>query len=378
MPQCTELEDNTNRVLRVLECDSALWCNEKLGGNWVLNTTNKRVGSDWIYYPDTNEFSPPQPYSSWTLNTETYKWEPPTPSPTIGGPYTWLENQQEWVQKTLIQNMNSYGKLLITNENGSIQVGDSITNSNITGYHTKGEPTVMISTEACDFSQSLTDTYTYYSNITSVTQSNVYSNVTVAEYSNLIEDDQTNYLECSYYSSNSVGYYSNLMVYDGIDVFSNVTSNTYNAMTPEQQGGFTPILEYSNVYETDSPHHYIKVITHYSNLVVSNNVTYSNIDQYNYDNLIKIKPSYTEFRKYTFDNTGYFKISVQEYASLSLDQREGYTPVVVPESIVSNLQPYYTQQSTPVIRELKYIDASGNHVNQSNSVHIACQIKCTN
>ena len=171
MPQCTELEDNTNRVLRVLECDSALWCNEKLGGNWVLNTTNKRVGNDWIYYPDTNEFSPPQPYSSWTLNTETYIWEPPTPMPTIGGRHTWLENQQEWVQKTLIQNTNSYGKLLITNENGSIQVGDSITNSNITGYHTKGEPTVMISTEACDFSQSLTDTYTYYSNITSVTQS---------------------------------------------------------------------------------------------------------------------------------------------------------------------------------------------------------------
>ena len=378
MPQCTELEDNTNRVLRVTECDSALWCNEKLGGNWVLNTTNKHVGEDWIYYPDTNNFSPPQPYSSWTLNTETYNWEPPTPMPTIGGPHTWVEEQQEWVQKTLIQNMNSYGKLLITNENGSIQVGDSITTSSITGYHTKGEPTVMISTEACDFSQSLTDTYTYYSNITSVTQSNVYSNVTVAEYSNLLEDDQTNYIECSYYSSNSVGYYSNLMVYDEINVFSNISSNAYNELTPEQQGGFTPILEYSNVYETDSPHHYVKVITHYSNLVVSNNVTHSNIDQYNYDNLIKIKPSYTEFRKYTFDNTGYFKISVQEYASLSLDQREGYTPVVVPESVVSNLQPYYTQQTTPVISELKYIDASGNHVNQSNSVHIACQIKCTN
>jgi len=70
----------------------------------------------------------------------------------------------------------------------------------------------------------------YYSNIVSVTQSNVVSNVTVVEYSNLSVDDQANYLECNYYSSNSAGYYSNLMVYDGINVFSNITSNAYNAL----------------------------------------------------------------------------------------------------------------------------------------------------
>ena len=45
----------------------------------------------------------------------------------------------------------------------------------------------------------------YYSNIVSIVQSNVVSNVTVAEYSNLSVDDQVNYLECNYYSSNSVG-----------------------------------------------------------------------------------------------------------------------------------------------------------------------------
>jgi len=185
----------------------------------------------------------------------------------------------------------------------------------------------------------------YYSNLVSIVQSNVVSNVTVAEYSNLSVDDQANYLECNYYSSNTVGYYSNLMVYDGIDVFSNISSNAYNALTPELQSGYTPVTEYSNVSTTDSPHHYVKVITHYSNLVVSNVVTYSNIDANAYANLITTRPSFTVFRKYV--PTGYFEISVQEYAAKSLEEREGYVAETVPERIVSNLQPFYTFVPSP-------------------------------
>ena len=180
----------------------------------------------------------------------------------------------------------------------------------------------------------------YYSNIVSIVQSNVVSNVTVAEYSNLSVEDQANYLECNYYSSNTVGYYSNLMVYDGINVFSNISSNAYNALTPELQSGYTPVIEYSNVATTDSPHKYVKVITHYSNLVVSNVVTYSNISVEEYANLITTRPSFTVFRKYV--PTGYFEISVKEYATKSLEDREGYVPVTIPELVLSNLQPYYT------------------------------------
>ena len=180
----------------------------------------------------------------------------------------------------------------------------------------------------------------YYSNIVSIVPTDIYSNVTVAEYSNLSVEDQANYLECNYYSSNTVGYYSNLMVYDGIDVFSNISSNAYNELTPDQQSAYTPVIEYSNVTTTDSPHRYIKVITHYSNLVVSNVVTYSNIDANAYANLITTRPSFTVFRKYV--PSGYFEISVREYAAKSLEDREGYVPVTIPEVVLSNLQPYYT------------------------------------
>jgi hypothetical protein len=185
----------------------------------------------------------------------------------------------------------------------------------------------------------------YYSNIVSIVQSNVVSNVTVAEYSNLSVDDQANYLECNYYSSNTVGYYSNLMVYDGIDVFSNISSNAYNALTPELQSGYTAVIEYSNVATTDSPHHYVKVITHYSNLVVSNVVTYSNINTEEYNALVKIRPSYTLFRKYV--PTGYFETTVQGYASKTIEERKGYVPVTIPERVISNLQPFYTFVPSP-------------------------------
>ena len=174
----------------------------------------------------------------------------------------------------------------------------------------------------------------------SIVPTDIYSNVTVAEYSNLSVEDQANYLECNYYSSNTVGYYSNLMVYDGINVFSNISSNAYNELTPDQQSAYIPVLEYSNVETTDSPHRYVKVITHYSNIVVSNVVTYSNISVEEYANLITINPSFTVFRKYV--PNGFFEISVKEYAAKSLEEREGYVPVTIPEREMSNLQPFYT------------------------------------
>ena len=43
-------------------------------------------------------FIPPKLYPSWTLNTETCQWVPPTPYPSDGNVYTWDETTQSWVE----------------------------------------------------------------------------------------------------------------------------------------------------------------------------------------------------------------------------------------------------------------------------------------
>jgi len=43
-------------------------------------------------------FHAPQPYESWTLNSNSYVWEAPTPMPSDGKLYTWSEEDLEWVE----------------------------------------------------------------------------------------------------------------------------------------------------------------------------------------------------------------------------------------------------------------------------------------
>ncbi len=98
-------------VTRVIVADNAQWCEEALGGTWVqtsYNTTggvhtlggtplNKNyagIGFTW----DGTGFAAPQPHPSWTLNTESYLWEAPTPMPTDGKRYTWDEDTTSWVE----------------------------------------------------------------------------------------------------------------------------------------------------------------------------------------------------------------------------------------------------------------------------------------
>ena len=70
-----------------------------MGGTWVrtyYSTPGKNfAGQGSIYYPEAENFSAPQPYPSWVLNTETYKWEAPVARPK--GDYVWDEETTSWV-----------------------------------------------------------------------------------------------------------------------------------------------------------------------------------------------------------------------------------------------------------------------------------------
>ena len=77
--------------------------NEPAADQSVVNDNPARqrknfAGIGWKY--DGTGFIPPQPYDSWTLNNDSYKWEAPTPYPTDGNDYMWDEDGQEWVQMT--------------------------------------------------------------------------------------------------------------------------------------------------------------------------------------------------------------------------------------------------------------------------------------
>ena len=99
--------DPSNIVLRVIvvadehEANGAEWCQNLLGGTWVQTSYNHRIrkqyaGIGFRYDADADVFIAPQPYSSWSLDSN-YDWQPPTPLPDDGMMYSWNEQDQEWV-----------------------------------------------------------------------------------------------------------------------------------------------------------------------------------------------------------------------------------------------------------------------------------------
>ena len=101
--------DSNNVVLRVLVVADehehrgqeflANDCN--LGGIWIQTSYNgnirgKFAGTNDIYDVEADRFYEPSPYPSWTLNKTSWTWEAPTPMPTDGSRYKWVEDDLNW------------------------------------------------------------------------------------------------------------------------------------------------------------------------------------------------------------------------------------------------------------------------------------------
>jgi hypothetical protein len=308
---------------------------------------------------------------------------------TTDYPHSNLAMQQEWLDyRQALRDLPSLVtplkggniKLWVTNQNGPLQAGDSLVTSNVAGYFTKGAPAVVTIKDACAFSASTTETY--YSNIASVTESNV---ITTSE------TPQEGYTENAYWTSNSVSYYtgnvvthySNVVVYDGVNVYTNVQVAEYSNLTVETQGnytavsisqdsveeveGYTPVLSYSNVssdrYDANVYTDYVKVVTHYSNVSVVETVAYANITASTYEALDSnavVTPGYTSF----FHEVSNTSILVGAYAQLTPEQRTEYT-INTFEPVTSNLQSFYTPQTKTVTHEIKDV---GDHI----AAHVEC------
>ena len=85
--------DENNIVINVVVADQEFIDSLPNSTEFVL-LTNGGIG--WTYDPTANVFIAPQPYPSWTLDSN-YDWQPPTPMPATGGPYRWNEEELEWV-----------------------------------------------------------------------------------------------------------------------------------------------------------------------------------------------------------------------------------------------------------------------------------------
>lgn len=115
MAHFAELDDN-NTITRVIVVNDAdckdpdgneveaigvAFCNKLLGGRWVQTSYNSNIrkryaGIGYTYNEQYNVFIAPKPYSSWTLNTTTFDWDPPVPYPNDDNYYIWNENTQTW------------------------------------------------------------------------------------------------------------------------------------------------------------------------------------------------------------------------------------------------------------------------------------------
>ena len=126
MAHFAELDSN-NKVLRVVvvgnDCvpsdehvDGEKWCISFFkGGTWKQTSYNGKfrcryAGKSAVYDPVNDVFYGQQPHASWTLNTETWRWDPPVAAPTMeqsqythsdGNPGTyrleWSEANQQWI-----------------------------------------------------------------------------------------------------------------------------------------------------------------------------------------------------------------------------------------------------------------------------------------
>ena len=70
-----------------------------IGGVHQLGGTPFRknfAGIGYAYDAVKDAFIPPKPYSSWTLNEDTCRWEAPVAYPDDGKRYTWNETTKSW------------------------------------------------------------------------------------------------------------------------------------------------------------------------------------------------------------------------------------------------------------------------------------------
>lgn len=80
------------------------FCRNLFGGTWKQTSYNANfrkhyAGIGYAYDASLDAFIPPQPYPSWSLDSDC-KWQAPVAMPTDGKLYSWNEAAQAWNEVT--------------------------------------------------------------------------------------------------------------------------------------------------------------------------------------------------------------------------------------------------------------------------------------
>ena len=85
-----------NKVINLIVADEE-WIVKEWNAKDYYESTELRpiaIGSELV----NGRFFAPQPYPSWSKDSDTYLWEAPVAMPTDGARYTWDEATTAWVE----------------------------------------------------------------------------------------------------------------------------------------------------------------------------------------------------------------------------------------------------------------------------------------
>ena len=110
--------DNSNTVIQVIvvvndellvdgieqENKGIEFCKSLFGQDTVWKQTSYNAifrknyaGYGYSYDEELDAFITPQPFLSWTLDTDSCQWNPPVPYPADGNLYIWDEETASWI-----------------------------------------------------------------------------------------------------------------------------------------------------------------------------------------------------------------------------------------------------------------------------------------
>jgi hypothetical protein len=278
--------------------------------------------------------------------------------------------------------------LWVCNEQGSLDVGDLLTTSNVAGYATKQDDdlvhnyTVAKVLEPCDFTQPQVPSKRLVSNTVNVNYYVHTSNVSLDVYSNLAVDARTTLTETYYEKITRVQvkyneYIGKMPAYDielyyKLDSIS-VSREVYEALPDHEAANY--VVE-STV--DGEPHTYVYRYDIYLTLDEWRDL--DEFDQTGYTHGY-FKDVVEERMEPADGFTQKSRIIYQKILNTISEPRNGYTLLVRQEQVpvldaFGNIQ--YVEDPTEVVDsyDLRYVDASGNLTTRHNAVYLAARLRC--